>query len=368
MKKRFLALDVLRGLTIMMMIIVNNPGNYDCMFPALRHSSWDGCTPCDLVFPFFLFCVGVSMAFTLARYDGLQKDALKKILKRGALMYLLGVAILAYPFYPAPESMAPDSGFWKNWLDWAGTLRPTSVLSRIALCYVLGSVLVLWLKKPGKLVVAMALLCIMHVSLLLLFAGPEGAFTLEGNFARRLDIAVFGEKRLYQGYGIPFDPEGLLGVLTGTCTALIGYLTGMTVRSGVTRTVIARLMAVAAGLLTLGLILNVWVPINKPIWSVSYVFYAGGWAMVALALIACMTDLKGWEKPFLPFKVMGMNAIAIYVFAEVGMRTIWRYSGWDYGLVFGANEMMSMLFGISYMLVNLVVATFLYRKRIFIRL
>ena len=367
MKKRFLALDVLRGLTIMMMIIVNNPGDYDCMFPALRHSSWDGCTPCDLVFPFFLFCVGVSMAFSLAKYTSLSQ-ASGRILKRGALMYLVGVAILAFPFFPAREAMNPDLNFWQNWLVWTRTIRPTSVLSRIALCYILGSVLVLWLRKPVRLCVAIAVLCAMHVGLLVAFAGPEGAFTLEGNFARRFDIAIFGESHLYQGYGIPFDPEGLLGVLTGTCTALLGYLTGTVVSKGISRSVLIRLFAMSAASLVIGLFMNIWVPINKPLWSASYVFYAGGWAMTALALIACMTDLKGWEKPFLPFKIMGMNAIAIYVFAEMTMRIIWRFTDWDFGILFGANEMMSMLFGVLYMLVNLAVAYILYKKRIFIRL
>ena len=367
MKKRFLALDVLRGLTIMLMIIVNNPGSYECTFPALRHSAWDGCTLCDLVFPFFLFCVGVSMAFTLAKHASLS-DALGKILKRGVLMYLLGVAILAFPFFPAREAMDPSLNFRQNWMVWAEGVRLTSVLSRIALCYILGSVLVLWLRKPLRLCAAIAVLCALHVGLLLIFAGPEGAFTLEGNFARRLDIAIFGESHIYHGYGVPFDPEGLLGVLTGTCTALLGYLAGTFVRNGVSGSALRNLFIISTISLALGLVFNIWIPINKPLWSVSYVFYAGGWAVFALASIAWMTDLKGWEKPFLPFKIMGMNAIAIYVLAEMTMRMVWRYTDWDFSILFGADEMMSMLFGILYMLVNLAVASLLYKKGIFIRL
>lgn len=356
MRKRFLALDVLRGLTMMLMIIVNNPGDYECVFPALRHSSWDGCTLCDLVFPFFLFCVGVSMAFSLARYDGPSSDALRKILKRGAVMYLIGVAISAFPFYSPQHAMDLES------------IRLTSVLSRIALCYVFGSFIVLWLRKPLRIVLSIAILCILHVTLLLVFAGPEGAFTLEGNFARRFDIAIFGESHIYQGYGLPFDPEGLLGVLTGTCTALLGYLTGLIVRDGVSKAVLLRLSVFAVLSLASGLILNIWVPINKPLWSVSYVFYAGGWAILALAATAYMTDVKGWEKPFLPFRIMGMNAIAIYIFAEVVIRAVWHYTDWNPAVLFGADEMMSMLFGVLYMSVNLGVATILYKKRIFIRL
>lgn len=380
MTKRYLSLDILRGLTVAMMIVVNNPGSWEHIFPPLRHASWDGCTPCDLVFPFFLFCVGTSMAFALARYSSLTGDALKKIFKRGALMFLIGLGLNAFPFYPSASSMDPDLSFWQNWAHWVGGLRIFGILQRIALCYVLGSVLVLWLQKPKKIAMALASLCVAEVVLLLIFAGPEGAFSLQGNFARRLDLALLGERHLYHGYGIPFDPEGIYCSLTGTCTVLLGYLTGKMIRSNAASYaetsnidnspvgVVSKLFVLSAASLLLGLFLSIWIPINKPIWSVSYVFYAGGWAMFVLAIFAYLIDVKGWEKPFLPFKAFGMNALALFVLSSLNMKIIWRFTSWDYTHVFGVNEGMSLLFSLLYMLFHLLIAVVLYRKKIFIKL
>ena len=226
--KRYVSLDILRGLTVAMMIVVNNPGSWSKMYPMLSHAKWNGCTPCDLVFPFFLFCVGVSMAFALSRYESLDTGALKKIFKRGGLLYLVGLLLTAFPFYPA--NMDPSLSFWQNWVEWLGGLRLVGVLPRIAMCYVVASVLALWLRSFKKIACAVGVLCALHMGVLLLFAGPEGAFTLEGNFAAKMDLAIFGESHIYHGYGIPFDPEGLLGVLTGSCSVLVGYLIGQMIR------------------------------------------------------------------------------------------------------------------------------------------
>lgn len=368
--KRYVSLDVLRGLTVAMMIVVNNPGSWSKIYPMLRHASWDGCTPCDLVFPFFLFCVGVSMAFALAKYAAMNADALKKILKRGVLLYLVGLLLTAFPFYPA--HMDPSMSFWQNWLEWASGIRLVGVLPRIAMCYVLASVLALCLKSSEKIACAIGVLSILHVGLLLLFGGPEGALTLEGNFARKLDIAVFGENHIYHGYGIPFDPEGLLGVLTGTCTVLIGYLVGRSIRNSASKQsqdcVSARTFVISAGLLLAGLALSIVIPINKPLWSVSYVFYAAGWASFVLALLIYLIDYKGWEKPFFPFKALGMNALALFVLSGLLMKINWRYIDWDYTAVFGSTEFLSLVFALLYMLLHLVIAVIMYRKKIFIKL
>lgn len=378
MTKRYLSLDVLRGLTVAFMIIVNNPGSWSHIFPPLRHAAWDGCTPCDLVFPFFMFCVGASMAFSLAKYSSLTLQAAAKVFKRGVLMYVVGLLVTAFPFYP--EHMDPDLSFWENWVNWAGDMRLLGILARIAMCYVLGSILVLWLRKPVRLIGAALGLGALHVGLLLAFAGPEGAFSLEGNFARTIDMAVFGEGHIYHGYGIPFDPEGLLGVLTGTCTIIIGYLIGMMIRSSAKRHsqtgavedshvgVSARLFALSAGMLITGLLMDLVISINKPLWSVSYVIYTSGWAMFVLALLMYLIDVKGWEKPFFPFKALGMNALALFVLSGLAMKVIWRYTDWDYTQVFGVNEGMSLLFAVLYLLPHLLIAIWLYKKKIFIKL
>ena len=393
MTKRYLSLDVLRGLTVAFMIIVNNPGSWSVMYPPLKHAAWDGCTPCDLVFPFFLFCVGTSMAFAFAKYNSLTGEAAAKVFKRGILMYLVGLLLTAFPFYPAsPDSTlvlwgngnewfsAQPVSFWDRWLDWASGLRLLGVLPRIAMCYVLASLLVLWLRKPVRLLGTVALLSALHVGLLVAFAGPEGAFSLEGNFARRVDLAVFGENHIYHGFGIPFDPEGLFGVLTGSCTVILGYLVGMMIRSSAKRYeqdanvsdspvgVCARLFTISAGALILGLALSLAVPLNKALWSVSYVFYAAGWAMFVLSLLMYLIDVNGVERPFFPFKALGMNALALFVLSGLLMKIIWRYTSWDYTAVFGVSEGMSLLFALMYLTVHLGIAMLMYRFKIFIKL
>ena len=374
MKKRILSLDILRGLTVALMIIVNNPGSWSNIFPPLRHAAWDGCTPTDLVFPFFLFCVGASMVFSLDRFETLNAKAAAKIFKRGAGIFLVGLALNAFPFFPLwPD---PELSAWQNWLQWLSELRIFGVLQRIALSYIVASVIVLWLRKePKKIIVAMAALSAAHVASLLLFAGPEGAFTLEGCAARRLDEALFGASHLYDGYRYAdgtraaFDPEGLLGVLTGACTAMTGYLAGQILRRGdETPMKIARLYTWAAVSLALSQILSIWIPVNKPLWSVSYVFFTAGWAMLVLAFITWMTDIKGWVKPFTPLRAFGMNPLAIYSLSTLMAITLGSLVGWNYSAVFGANEWMSLLYAILFMLFHLAVAMVLYKKNIVIKL
>lgn len=361
MKKRYVSLDVLRGLTVALMVIVNNPGSWSCIFPPLRHAAWDGCTPTDLVFPFFLFCVGTSMAFSLSKYKSVNADASKKILKRGALIFLIGVLLNAFPFYPA------------GWLE---HLRIFGVLQRIALCYVAASFLALWLKTPARIIAAMICLAAAHVGLLLAFAGPEGAFTLEGCFARRLDVALIGENHVYHGYSFadgtraPFDPEGLLGVLTGTCTALLGFMAGHIVRnqSSSKVSVEVRLAAFAAVLLVLSRILKIWIPVNKPLWSVSYICLTAGWACLVLSVLSYLIDRRGWEKPFMPFRAMGMNPLPLYVMSIILSITISSIFGWNYSAIFGVNEWMSLLYAVLFMLLHMAVGIILYKKKVVISL
>lgn len=375
MQKRYISLDVLRGLTVALMIIVNNPGSWSRIFPFLRHAEWEGCTPCDLVFPFFLFCVGASMAFALAGFTSLTVPAVKKVLKRGLLLYLVGLGLTAFPFYPA--HLNPELSFWQNWVEWFENLRLIGVLARIAMCYTLGAILVLWLQKPKKIALAAGVLSVIYMAGMLIFAGPEGVFSLEGNFARRLDLAIFGENHIYHGYGIPFDPEGLWGALTGTCTVLLGYLVGCLIRTstpaGTASTsapadLPARIFCLSALSLLAGLILSIWVPISKPLWSVSYVFYSAGWAMFVLAFLIYVIDVRGYEKIFFPFKALGMNALALFVMSGLLMKINWRYIGWDYEAVFGTNEYISLLFAVLYLIPHLLMAIYLYKKRIFIKL
>ncbi|MBR4977717.1 MAG: DUF1624 domain-containing protein [Bacteroidales bacterium] len=373
MKKRYLSLDILRGLTVALMIVVNNPGSWGKMFPPLRHAEWDGCTPTDLVFPFFLFCVGTSMAFALAKYDGLSREALTKIFKRGIGIFLVGLGLHAFPFYPTWQD--PDLTLWQNYLEWFREFRTFGVLQRIALCYVVASVLALWLRIPKKILASIAVLSVLHVGIQLVFAGPEGAFTLEGNITRHIDAALIGEAHLYNGYrfadgsAAAFDPEGIFGVLTGSCTALLGFLIGNILRrDGDSGLKIAHLYSLAALSLAFSQILSIWIPINKPLWSVSYVFYAGGWAIFVLALLTWMTEVKGWVKVFTPLRAFGMNPLFIFSLSSLLAKTISSVLGWNVAAVFGATEFLSLTYALLYMLLHLFVAMVLYKKNIVIKI
>ena len=235
---RYVALDVLRGMTVAGMILVNNPGSWAHIFPPLAHAKWAGCTPTDLVFPFFLFVVGAAMAFSFAKYnEGLNSASVKKLLKRGALIFLVGFGLNAFPFYPTSPN--PDLSVWENFVYRWEHVRIVGVLQRIAMCYVLGGFVALWMRSTKKIIASMGVLMVLHWIILYLIGdssaelvnGASGAFSLAGQGADDIDIAIFGTAHIYKGFGIPFDPEGLLGSLSGACTVLLGFLLGNMIRS-----------------------------------------------------------------------------------------------------------------------------------------
>ena len=348
--KRFVPLDILRGLTMAFMIIVNNPGKWGAQYHMLTHAPWDGCTPTDLVFPFFLFCVGMAMAFSLSKFTSINGKAVWKILRRGALIFLLGLFLNAFPF---------------NHLD---HLRIFGVLQRIACCYVLGAFLVLWLKTPKKIWCSIGILLVLYTAILLIFGEKGAQLTLEGNISGKIDVALFGSDHVYHGYGIPFDPEGPLGILSATCTALLGWLAGNMLRHRSDRdpasNVCAVLMLGLAGLLS-GEILSIWIPINKPLWSASYVFHCAGWAMIVLGVIMFFTEVKGVVKPFTPAIIFGSNAIFAYFLSGFIPRCI-GFTGWYSGSVFN-TPFLSLLYAVLFMLVLWCINFILYKKKIFIK-
>ena len=159
--KRYISLDVLRGVTVAFMCIVNNPGSWGMIFPPLRHAGWDGCTPTDLVYPFFVFCMGCAMAFSFSKYDGICKAALKKIITRGVALFLIGFLLTLYPFFPTSLHDC-DQSFWDNFMYWLGHKRIFGVLQRIGISYVISGIIALWLKKPGKIMGAIATLFVVY--------------------------------------------------------------------------------------------------------------------------------------------------------------------------------------------------------------
>lgn len=396
MKKRFVSLDVLRGLTIAFMCIVNNPGTWSHVFPPLRHAAWTGCTPTDLVYPFFVFCMGCAMAFSFTKYEVVDAKAYWKVLKRGALIFLVGLALNLYPFFPT----SPHDESWtfgQNYLWWLQHRRIFGVLQRIGLSYAIGGCLALWLKKPGKIMGAIGALCVAYTAILLIFGREPGAFTLEGNVSLRIDRWLVGGNHCYHGYnGTDFDPEGLLGSMTGACTCLLGYLIGsMIVRSQrrmsatwseepytvlpegqpleIARIknspdrVALRVFVYGACSLILAMVLSIWIPICKPLWSASYVFYAGGWAMLAFAFLMYVIDIKGHSKAFEPFRAMGMNPLMAFICSGVIAKSyvFFSFSPSEY---FGANEYTSLLYALIFTTVIFCILWVLYKKNIVIKL
>ena len=376
MKKRYESLDVLRGLTVAFMCIVNNPGTWAHIFPPLKHAGWDGCTPTDLVYPFFIFCMGCAMAFSFSKYEKTTAKAYLKVLKRGALIFLVGFALNLYPFFPT--SLHDETwSFGQNYLYWLQHKRIFGVLQRIGMAYAIAGCLALWLKKPKKILAAIATLCVTYTGILLVFGREPGAFSLEGNVSMRIDTWLVGGNHCYHGYnGTDFDPEGVLGSMTAACSCLLGYLIGsmthasqknMSATNCSPDRVVNRTFVYGCLSLILGVILSIWVPINKPLWSVSYVFYAGGWAMLALAFLAYLLDVKGYEKPFVPFKAMGMNALMAFVFSGVIAKS-YGFFGFAPGHYFGANEYTSLLWAFIFVTIIFTLLWILYKKKIVIKL
>lgn len=376
MKKRYESLDVLRGLTVAFMCIVNNPGTWAHIFPPLKHAGWDGCTPTDLVYPFFIFCMGCAMAFSFSKYEKTTAKAYLKVLKRGALIFLVGFALNLYPFFPT--SLHDETwSFGQNYLYWLQHKRIFGVLQRIGMAYAIAGCLALWLKKPKKILAAIATLCVTYTGILLIFGREPGAFSLEGNVSMRIDTWLVGGNHCYHGYnGTDFDPEGVLGSMTAACSCLLGYLIGsmihasqknMSVTNCSPDRVVNMTFVYGCLSLILGVILSIWVPINKPLWSVSYVFYAGGWAMLALAFLAYLLDVKGYEKPFVPFKAMGMNALMAFVFSGVIAKS-YGFFGFAPGHYFGANEYTSLLWAFIFVTIIFTLLWILYKKKIVIKL
>jgi predicted acyltransferase len=302
----------MRGLTIAFMILVNNNGDGDRAYWALKHTQWNGFTPTDLVFPTFLFLMGVSIVFStdsrLAR--GAEKPSLvTHALRRSIILFLLGLVVNGFPFF-APA-----------------TLRIYGVLPRIAICYLAGSMLYVVSRRVSDKVFLLAVSLIGYWILMRWVTVP--GYGLPGrdiplldkdaNLAAYLDRHIF-PGRLYEGTR---DPEGLLSTLPALGTTLAGILAGLWLRSSRTLQTKAAGLA-AAGLLGLASagIWNFWFPINKKLWTSSYVLYAAGWSLLILALCVWLVEIRQWKKGLSFWLAFGTNAITGYVFAELLQSTL----------------------------------------------
>lgn len=290
------------------MVLVNNPGTWRAVYPPLRHADWHGWTPTDLIFPFFLFIVGVAIPLALGRRLGQgegRPGVVAKVLRRSVIIFGLGLVLHAIPE-----------------LDLA-TLRIPGVLQRIAVCYLVASLLFLWTGWRAQAGVVTALLIGYWAALMLVPVPGFGAGMLdrEGNLAASLDRALLG-RHLWRASRV-YDPEGLLSTLPAIATTLIGVLTGHWLRSGRAARVIVRgLLVAGVGGVALGELWGSVFPINKALWTSSYAALTGGGALLALGACYWLVEVRGWRGWTRPFVVLGVNALAIFFLSTLVARLL----------------------------------------------
>ncbi len=365
---RVLSLDIARGITMALMIMVNNNGA--AAYHPFTHSAWNGWTPTDLVFPCFVFIVGMSivLSFDKRLERGASKGAMVvSILRRTVILFALGLVVNGYPHFP-----------------WA-TLRIYGVLQRIALCYLVAGLFYLWRRDAASKVVAVVVLLVGYWILMRYVPVPGAGVPTKNiplldpnqNWVAWLDRKLL-PGRLYEGVR---DPEGLLSTFPAIGTALLGVLAGIWLRSEKTRRQItAGFLAGGVVLIALGELWNLSFPINKKLWTSSYVLFTAGCSLLLVGILYWLMDVKGWRKPFQqPWIVFGTNAIFAYMLSELLASTLWNVHvhgnemlwTWIYQPCFShiyPAGVGSLLYSIAFAAVCWLVTYPLWRRRIFLRI
>ena len=383
---RLMSLDVLRGLAVAGMILVTDPGTYSAVYWPLLHAEWNGATPTDMIFPAFLFAVGLAIPIAFAsRLARGQSRALlsRHVLIRSCIIFLIGLALNGFPDYDLH------------------TIRIPGVLQRIALCYLCGSHVYLGTKRTelesGKsqriltLAGIAAFLLAAYWALLKLVAVPgfgPGRLDTIGNLGAYLDRAIFGMRHLWvwgltPGYGVTFDPEGLLSTVPAIATLMIGMIAGEWLRTERPRTRKAAILAGAGIVLAvLGWLLHPLLPINKKLWTSTFALFSGGVSLLGFSVFYWILDIKRWRWWTAPFLVFGTNAILAFTLSNVitslsdrihcslSDRSTLTMHEWGYRRVFAtwlSPVHASLAYAITIVLFNLTILYPLYRKRIFLR-
>ena len=316
MNQRFYSLDVFRGATVALMILVNNPGSWGHIYSPLEHASWHGCTPTDLVFPFFLFAVGNAMAFVMPKLEAAGTNAfLKKIITRTLLIFCIGLFLNWFPFIKWSNEELVGKPF--------ETLRILGVLQRIALCYCFASLIIYFLKSKGAYVAVFTIL-LFYWLICLLLGNPADPYSLEGFWGTAFDKAILGENHMYKGEGVAFDPEGLASTLPAITQVVFGFFVGQYIQQkGKNFEMVTNLFVAATVLVFAGFCWDMVFPINKKIWTSSYVLYTTGLATMILAVMIYLIEFKqykGWPTKF--FDVFGKNPLFIFVLSGLFPRLL----------------------------------------------
>ncbi|MEP7106405.1 MAG: heparan-alpha-glucosaminide N-acetyltransferase domain-containing protein [Ferruginibacter sp.] len=369
--KRFLALDVFRGMTICFMIIVNTPGNGATTFAPLLHAHWNGFTPTDLVFPSFVFAVGNALSFVMPKWNNLkQNEVLWKIFRRTFIIFLLGYLMYWFPFVKI-NAANKVIGF-----PFSET-RVFGVLQRIALCYGIASLMLYYL-KPGTALIISVILLFIYWRLLYILGDPIAPLSLEGNAVLRLDRWLLGDKHLYHGEGVAFEPEGLLSTLPAIGNVVAGYIAGRYIqKKGNTYEGLSVLLLLGVALTFLGYCWDLSFPVNKKLWTSSFVLYTVGLDCVILAFIIYITQFLGKTRWTNFFEVFGRNPLFIYLLSELAVillfifkvdpkTTLFRWLWLNIFSHAGAYT-GSLLFALTFMLCCWLVGYILDKKKIYIR-
>ena len=381
--KRLLALDILRGITIAGMIMVNNPGSWSYVYAPLGHAQWNGLTPTDLVFPFFMFIMGISTYISLRKYNfEFSHSAALKILKRTIVIFAIGLGLAWFSMFCRTWNSlsAEEISFFSRLGQSIWTfdhIRILGVMQRLALCYGATAIVALTMKHK-HIPYLIATLLIGYFILLVTGNGFEYNST---NILSVVDRAVLGEAHMYTDNGI--DPEGLLSTIPAIAHVLIGFCVGkllMEVKD--IREKLERLFLIGTILTFAGFLLSYGCPLNKKIWSPTFVLVTCGLGSSFLALLVWIIDIKGYKKWSRFFESFGVNPLFIYVLADVlaillGVITV-TYQGENTSLqqvfyagvlqpVFG-NESGSLAYAILFVLLNWAIGYILYKKKIYIKI
>lgn len=372
-KKRLVSLDVFRGMTIAGMVLVNNPGTWSAIYSPLKHAEWHGWTPTDTIFPFFVFIMGVAIPIALGKRleQGVTNDVYWKIIKRSLIIFALGLFLATFPFYNFTK---------ESWLD-LSTVRIMGVLQRLALCYLFASFIFLWFDWKNQLYIAVILLLLYWV---LMLYGGNGDLTAAGNFSGYIDRLILTENHIWRSAKV-YDPEGLLSTLPAISSCLAGVLCGTflkTKRGDYEK--VSAFFFFGVVLVAIGWAWDFFFPINKAIWTSSYVVFMAGQALCFLGFCYWLIDIKGYKFWVKPFVIFGVNALALFVGSGVMARLLGlikvgapnaegvrlSLQQWIFNNLFlswASPINASLAFAISFILVWLFLMWLLYRKNIYIK-
>jgi len=375
-KQRLLSLDFFRGLTVAAMILVNNPGSWGHIYAPLEHAEWNGCTPTDLIFPFFLWIVGVSITFAMSSSKAepsSHKKTIIKAIKRGIILYLLGFFLAIF----SKLINDPSTAFQ--------TVRLLGVLQRIGIVFIISSII--FLKASTKTIFKILIVILALYWALMTFIPVPGVgypnLEKETNLAAWIDRGILTEAHIWAS-SKTWDPEGILSTLPAIGTCLFGILVGVWMRSKDAdySTKVAWLFTIGVLAVILGLLWDLQFPINKSLWTSSYVLYTGGLASIGLALCYWIIDVQGYKKFTTPFVVYGINAITVFFLAGLmprvlNMIQITKSDGTKTGLLvqfyatcyapFFSPINASLVWAITYVLGFYVLLWFMYKKNIIIK-